>query len=550
MARETIEFDVVIVGGGPAGLSAACRLGQLAENAGASLEICVVEKGSAIGAHILSGAVFETRALDELFNDWREREAPVSCAVTADRLSWLRSRAAHWKVPEFLVPRSLLNAGNFVISLGELCHWLGGQAEQLGCHVLTGVAATELLLDESGSVNGVATGAMGLGPDGKPLAGAEPGYELRARYVVFAEGCRGSLARELDERFDIAGGSEPQHYGIGFKEVWEVDSASHSEGAVEHTIGWPLGFGTEGGGFVYHAKENRVFVGFIVSLGYTNPHLDPFLEFQRWKQHPRIRSMLAGGRRVAYGARVVNRGGLNALRRLALPGGLLVGCEAGFLNPAKIKGSHTAMKTGMLAAEAIYRALAAGDSPGQELCEYVDAVRASWVWDELNETRNFASGLGRFGMLPGAALAFFEQNLLRHSLPLTIRHPGCDRSGMIRASQAKPIHYPPPDGVVSFDRLSSVHLANTQHREDQPVHLVLEDPGLPVGSNLPEYDEPAQRYCPAGVYEVVRDAAGAPRFQINAANCIHCKACDIKDPADNIRWTPPEGGSGPNYVRM
>jgi electron-transferring-flavoprotein dehydrogenase len=550
MLREIIEFDVVIVGGGPAGLAAACRLGQLSEQTGTALDVCVVEKGSEIGAHILSGAVMELRALEELFSDWRALGAPVSIVVNEDALLWLRNARSCRTVPRWLVPSSLHNEGHFIIRLGELCQWLARQAESLGCSVLTGVAATELLLGEGGEVQGVATGALGIDRSGHPKPGSEPGYELRAKYVVFAEGCRGNLARQLDERFGLSSASDPQHYGIGLKEVWEVPSQQHTRGRVEHTLGWPLGLGVDGGGFVYHGVDNQIALGLVVSLAYRNPHLDPFEEFQRWKQHPRIRQTLEGGRRIAYGARAVNKGGLQSLPRLVFPGGLLVGCGAGFLNPAKIKGTHTALKTGMLGAEAVFRALGSGATGGRGLESYEDALRDSWVLAELAATRNFAPAVARFGAVAGGALAFVEQNLLRRSLPMTLRNRHRDRDCTLPASRAARIDYPRPDGVISFDKLSSVHLANIRHEEDQPVHLVLADADLPLAKNLPEFDEPAQRYCPAAVYEIVRDGGAEPRFQINAANCIHCKTCDIKDPADNIRWLPPEGGSGPNYVRM
>jgi electron-transferring-flavoprotein dehydrogenase len=548
-SREVIEFDVVIVGGGPAGLSAAWRLVQMAEQAGRTIDVCVVEKGSEIGAHIISGAVIETRALDELCHDWRERGAPVSVEVSDDRWYWLTGKSSGFRVPAAFVPRSLRNEGRFIVSLGELCQWLAVQAERLGCQILPAVAATELLIDEEGRIAGVATGAMGLDREGRAKPGAVPGYELRAKHVIFAEGCRGSLARELFERFDLAALCEPQHYGIGFKEIWEVDPDRHSPGRVEHTLGWPLDLRTEGGGFIYHGAGQRVAVGMVISLAYRNPYLDPFKEFQRFKHHPRVRAVLESGTRIAYGARVVNKGGFASLPKLVVPGGVIVGCAAGFLNPAKIKGTHTAMKTGMLAAEAVFEALSQDDG-GAAATAYSDAVRASWVWRELHATRHFAPGIAKFGPIGGGALAFVEQNLLGRGLPLRLRNTRRDREMTLPAARAARIDYPAPDGQLSFDRLSSVHLANTSHDEDQPVHLKLVDASVPVELNLPEYDEPAQRYCPAAVYEIVRDTGGAARLQVNAANCIHCKCCDIKDPTDNIRWSPPEGGGGPNYAHM
>ncbi|HEX5047187.1 MAG TPA: electron transfer flavoprotein-ubiquinone oxidoreductase [Gammaproteobacteria bacterium] len=551
MSRETLEFDVVIVGAGPAGLAAACRLGQLARGAGRELAIAVVEKGAAIGAHIMSGAVIEPRALDELFPDWRERGAPLGPPVSVDRFQWLRNSRSAMGVPRALVPRLLRNHGNHVASLGDLCRWLGERAESLGCSLLPGFAATEVLYDGD-RVAGVATGDMGVARDGTRKPNFQEGYELRSRYVVFAEGCRGNLGRALERRFALRVAADPQHFGLGLKEIWQVDPAKHRPGEVLHTFGWPLDDATEGGGFVYHAAERRVYLGLIVGLSYANPHLDPFAELQRWKTHPAIRSLLEGGQRIAYGARAVNKGGLQSLPALAVPGGLLVGCEAGFLNGAKIKGSHTAMKTGMLAAEAIFAALA--HPPGADAdavaASYTERVRASWVWDELYRARNFSPGIAKLGTLAGGALAFVEQNVLRGHVPFTLHNRVADHARLERASEAAAIDYPKPDGAVSFDRMSSVFLSSTVHDENQPVHLRLADPALPIASNLPLYDEPAQRYCPAGVYEVVRDAAGAAQFRINAANCVHCKTCDIKDPAQNITWVPPEGGSGPSYAGM
>ncbi len=550
MSRESMEFDVVVIGAGPAGLATACRLAQLARAANRELTIGVVEKGAAVGAHIVSGAVFEPRALDELFPDWRERGAPVKTPVTAERVEWLRSASGSLRLPEALVPRALHNRGNFVISLGDLCQWLASQAEALGCNVLPGFAAADVLY-AGDRVAGVVTGDMGVARDGSQKPGYQPGYELRAKYTVFAEGCRGHLGRRLEARFDLRADADPQHFGIGFKEIWQIDSAKHRPGEIVHTLGWPLDAATDGGGFVYHAADARVYVGFIVGLGYRNPHLDPFAEFQRWKQHPRIRELLAGGERIAYGARAVNKGGLQSLPKLSIPGGVLVGCEAGFLNPAKIKGSHTAMKTGMLAAEAIFAALALeGAAADAELARYAERVRASWVWDELHRGRNFSAGIAKLGTVLGGALAFVEQNLLRGRAPWTLRNRSADYARLRPAATSARPGYAKPDGVTSFDRASSVFLSSTAHEENQPSHLKLEDPTVPIALNLPRFDEPAQRYCPAGVYEVVGDPSGSARFQINATNCVHCKTCDIKDPAQNITWVPPEGGGGPNYSGM
>jgi electron-transferring-flavoprotein dehydrogenase len=545
-----MEFDVVVVGAGPAGLAAACRLGQLARDGGRALAVGVVEKGASVGAHIVSGAVLEPRALIELMPDWRERGAPVTTAVTAERLLWLTSAARSIRVPHRFVPTSLRNAGNYVVSLGDLCRWLGAEAEALGCHVLPGFAAVDVLYDGD-RVAGVVTGDMGVARDGGRKSNFQAGYELRAKYTIFAEGSRGHLGKRLERRYDLRAGVDPQHFGLGFKEIWQIDRERHRPGEILHTLGWPLEGRTDGGGFLYHAGDARVYLGLVVGLGYDNPHLDPFAEFQRWKQHPAIRELIVGGKRLAYGARALNKGGLCSLPKLVVPGGVLAGCDAGFLNPAKIKGSHTAMKTGMLAAEAVFAALTSeGAAADDALASYTARVRASWVWEELQRGRNFAAGVAAFGPLLGGGLAFVEQNVLRGRAPWTLRNRVPDHLRLRRAAEAPRPAYPKPDGVVSFDRASSVYLASTAHDEDQPNHLQLADPAIPIAVNLPEYDEPAQRYCPAGVYEVVRDANGAARFQINAANCVHCKTCDIKDPAQNITWVPPEGGAGPNYSGM
>jgi len=551
--RESMEFDMVVVGGGPAGLSAAIRFAQMALESGEELTVCLVEKGSEIGAHILSGAVIETRALDELLPDWQEQGAPLNTPVTDDIFYYLTDDHQGMKLPGLFVPPGLHNDGNYATSLGNLCRWLGEKAEELGVMLFPGFAASEVLYNEDGSIKGVATGDMGIGMDGEQKPTYQPGYELHAKYTLFAEGCRGHLGKQLIEKFNLDADSDTQHYGIGFKELWEIDPAKHTPGKVMHTMGWPLDHapgGSLGGSYLYHLENNQVALGLIVNLDYKNPHLSPFDEFQRWKGHKFIRECLEGGKRVSYGARAVVKGGFNALPKLTMPGGLLVGDDAGFLNNLKQKGTHTAMKSGMMAAEAVFDAVKGGSTGGEELETYVEKYKSSWLFDELHGARNTTAWMHKLGLLIGSAAIWIEQTIFRGKLPITLSDPKPDHAGMKLASKARKIDYPKPDGVISFDKLSSVFLTNTNHEEDQPCHLQLADPGIPLNSNLPLYDEPAQRYCPAGVYEIVAEEDGSKKFQINAQNCIHCKTCDIKDPAQNINWVVPEGTGGPNYGNM
>ncbi|MGF1527641.1 MAG: electron transfer flavoprotein-ubiquinone oxidoreductase [Candidatus Competibacterales bacterium] len=541
MQRETMEFDVVIVGAGPSGLAAAIRLRQLALEHGRDLSVCVLEKGSEVGAHILSGAVMEPRALSELLPDWREEGAPLHTPATKDHF-WFLTHQAAYPLP---TPPAMANEGNYIVSLGNVCRWLAGRAEALGVEIYPGFAATRVLFDDD-RVAGVITNDQGRGRDGNPKADFEPGMALVARYTLFAEGCRGSLTKTLFERFKLRDGVDPQTYGIGIKELWQVDPAHHRPGTVLHTIGWPLDGGTYGGSWLYHLEDNQVSVGFVVGLDYQNPHLDPYNEFQRFKTHPEIRSLFEGGRRIPYGARALSEGGFQSIPKLTFPGGLLIGDGAGFLNVPKIKGSHTAMKSGMVAAEAVYEAATAEGSPS-EVTAYPEALAKSWLWDELYRARNIRPAF-RFGLLPGMAYAALDTYLLRGKAPWTFHHHK-DHEALKPARSFDPIQYPKPDGVLTFDRLSSVYLSNTNHEEDQPCHLVLKDPQRAVDYNLPEFNAPEQRYCPAGVYEIVRDN-GTPRLQINAQNCVHCKTCDIKDPTQNIDWATPEGGGGPNYPNM
>ncbi|KRW62060.1 electron transfer flavoprotein-ubiquinone oxidoreductase [Pseudomonas sp. TTU2014-080ASC] len=554
MEREFMEFDVVIVGAGPSGLSAACRLKQKAAEAGKDISVCVVEKGSEVGAHILSGAVFEPRALSELFPDWKELGAPLNTPVKRDDIYVLKNAESATKVPDFFVPKTMHNEGNYIISLGNLCRWLAQQAENLGVEIYPGFAAQEALIDENGAVYGILTGDLGVDHEGNPKEGYyTPGMELRAKYTLFAEGCRGHIGKQLIKKFKLDSEADAQHYGIGIKEIWDIDPSKHEQGLVVHTAGWPMdimGTDNTGGSFLYHLENNQVVVGLIVDLSYANPHLSPFDEFQRYKHHPVIAQYLEGGKRVAYGARALAKGGLNSLPKQVFPGGALIGCDLGTMNVAKIKGSHTAMKSGMLAAEAVADALFAGREGRDELTGYVDGFKNSWLYEELFTSRNFGPAIHKFGAIIGGGFNWLDQNFFGGKIPFTLRDTKPDYACLKPAAQAQKISYPKPDGKLSFDKLSSVFLSNTNHEEDQPCHLKLADASIPLSKNLPLYDEPAQRYCPAGVYEVVTQENGDKRFQINSQNCVHCKTCDIKDPAQNITWVAPEGTGGPNYPNM
>ncbi|NWC91733.1 MULTISPECIES: electron transfer flavoprotein-ubiquinone oxidoreductase [unclassified Pseudomonas] len=554
MEREYMEFDVVIVGAGPAGLSAACRLKQKAAEAGKEISVCVVEKGSEVGAHILSGAVFEPRALNELFPDWKELGAPLNTPVVRDDIYVLRSSEASTKVPDFFVPKTMHNEGNYIISLGNLCRWLAQQAENLGVEVYPGFAAQEALFDENGVVRGIITGDLGVDREGHPKEGVyTPGMELRGKYTLFAEGCRGHIGKQLIQRFNLDSDADAQHYGIGLKEIWEIDPAKHQPGLVVHTAGWPLDIMSAentGGSFLYHLENNQVVVGLIVDLSYSNTFLSPFDEFQRLKHHPVLAQYLEGGKRISYGARAICKGGLNSLPKMVFKGGALIGCDLGTLNFAKIKGSHTAMKSGMLAADAVADRLFAESEGGDELTAYVDSFKNSWLYEELFASRNFGPAMHKFGPIIGAGFNWFDQNILGGKMPFTLHDTTPDYACLKLAKDSKKIAYPKPDGKLSFDKLSSVFISGTNHEEEQPCHLKLKDPSIPIGTNLPLYDEPAQRYCPAGVYEVITQEDGEKRFQINAQNCVHCKTCDIKDPSQNITWVTPEGAGGPTYPNM
>ncbi len=545
--RESMQYDIVIVGAGPAGLAAAIRVKQLADERGREVSVCVLEKGSEVGAHILSGAVMDPRAITELFADWSERGAPLITAVSEDRFLFL-SQQNSWRVPDWLLPACFKNHGNYVVSLANVCRWLGKQAEDLGVEIFPGFAATQVLYRDDGAVKGVATGDMGIGKDGAPTANHQPGIELHAKYTFFAEGCRGQLGKQLEARFNLRDGVDPQTYGIGLKELWEVKPEHHSPGLVMHTAGWPLSADTYGGSFLYHMESNLVSVGFVVGLGYSNPYLSPFEEFQRYKTHPHIRSTFEGGKRLAYGARAIVAGGLQSLPKLAFPGGALIGDDAGFLNASRIKGSHAAIKSGMLAAEAAFAALGA-KREADELTAYPLAFRASWLHQELHRARNFKPWMAK-GLYLGTAMVGVDQIVFSGKAPWTLRNHA-DHTALKRASECRPIAYLKPDGVLTFDRLSSVFVSNTNHEENQPAHLTLKDAKVPIEVNLALYDAPEQRYCPAGVYEIVREAdGGKPWLQINAQNCVHCKTCDIKDPTQNIVWVATEGGGGPNNPSM
>lgn len=542
-----MEFDVVIVGAGPAGLSAACRLRQLSED----ITVCVVEKGAEVGAHILSGAVMDPKAITELFPDWKERGAPLNVPVTRDKVMLMNNQSSAISVPLLFTP-GFHNKGNYVVSLANVCRWLAEQAEAMGVEIYPGFAAAEVLYNEDGSVKGIATGDMGVAADGSQKDSYMPGMELHAKYTVFSEGCRGHLGKQLINKFNLDEGCDPQHYGIGFKEIWQIDESKHQAGLVIHTTGWPASKGTASGSYLYHSEGNQVAIGYVVPLSYDNPHVSPFDEFQQWKQHEKIKSYLEGGTRISYGARALIKGGPQSRPKMSFPGGLLIGDDAGTLNFARIKGSHTAMKSGILAGDTLHAALTAegATAGGADLVDYADRFNSSWLNDELHKWRNFGPLLHKFGGMVGAALAFIDQGIFQGKLPFTLRDKTPDHETLKPAADMPKIDYPKPDGVISFDKLSSVFLSNTNHEEDQPCHLTLKDADIPLSKNLPMFDEPAQRYCPAGVYEIVEEASGDKRFQINGQNCVHCKTCDIKDPAQNIVWIAPEGLGGPNYPNM
>jgi electron-transferring-flavoprotein dehydrogenase len=549
MEREAMEYDVVIVGAGPSGLSAGIRLKQLAQEMDREISVCILEKGSEVGAHILSGAVLDPRALNELFPDWKELGAPLNTPVSSEKFMFLSEKGGlSW--PAALLPPPLKNHGNYIISLGNLCRWLGEQAEALGVEIYPGFAASEVLYREDGSVKGVATGDLGITKTGEQGPNYQVGMELHATFTLFGEGCRGSLGKHLMERFDLRADCEAQTYGIGLKELWEIDPEKHQEGLVMHTAGWPMESDTYGGSFLYHLENNQVSIGYVVALDYANPYLSPFEEFQRFKAHPRIRPMLEGGRRIAYGARALNEGGIQSLPKMVFPGGALIGCEAGTMIVPKIKGTHTAMKSGMLAAEAVFAAVGDGATGSEELTGFADAFASSWVHDELWTSRNMRPSF-KWGLWGGTIMTGIDQMLFRGRAPWTLSHGHKDNESLKKASECKPIDYPKPDGEVTFDRLTNVSFSATNHEEDQPAHLTLKDSSVPIDVNLALYDAPEQRYCPAGVYEIIRDDDDSnPQLQISAQNCVHCKTCDIKDPTQNIVWVTPEGGGGPNYPNM
>jgi electron-transferring-flavoprotein dehydrogenase len=549
MERESMEFDVVIVGAGPAGLSSACKLLQLAQEHNQKISVCVVEKGSEVGAHILSGAIFEPTALNELFPDWQAMGAPLNTPVSKDEMHILRNDQAGLALPGFFIPKPMHNEGNYVVSLGNVCRWLAEQAENLGAEVFPGFAAAEVLYHADGSVKGIATGDMGVDANGQPKDGYMPGMELHAKYTIFSEGCRGHLGKQLIDKYNLDKDTVSQHYGIGIKELWDVPSEQHQPGLVLHGSGWPLSGGTTGGWFLYHGDNQQVVVGLIIDLNYDNPHLSPFDEFQRLKHHPTLKQHLQGGSRVSYGARAVEKGGLFSLPSMSMPGALLIGCDAGTMNFSKIKGSHTAMKSGLLAGETIFAELNAAGEAGKTLP--MDAnFKASWLYDELYKARNFGAAMHKFGTWFGGMYNWIEQNIFTGKLPINLKDDNPDYAQLKPANSMPKIDYPKPDGVISFDKLSSVFLSGTNHEEDQPCHLQLQNETLPLSINLDTWDEPAQRYCPAGVYEIINDESGAQKFQINSQNCVHCKTCDIKDPSQNITWVVPEGAGGPNYPNM
>lgn len=547
MQRECMEFDVVIVGAGPAGLSAACKIKQLANDKKHELSVCIVEKGSEVGAHILSGAVFDTKALDELFPDWQTMGAPINTSVEEDKFYYLSKEDKSVELPTLVVPNTMHNEGNYIVSMGNVCRWLAEQAEQLGVEIFPGFAAQEVLYQDN-IVVGIVTGDMGLNRDAEPKDSYMPGMELRAKYTIFAEGCRGHLGKELIDKFSLNSGKSAQHYGIGFKEVWDIPAAEHQEGLVIHTAGWPLNE-TTGGGFIYHAENNQVYVGIIIDLNYKNPYLNPYEEFQRYKHHPKVSKHLINGKRGSYGARALTKGGFNSLPKQSMPGAMLIGCDAGTINFAKIKGNHTAMKSGMLAAEAIFEALISGDLGANDLVSYQVKYKDSWLFDELYNTRNFAPAIHKFGTLFGGAYNTLNQNIFSGKLPFNFNDNIEDSNTLILKSHVNEVTYPKPDNKISFDKLSSVYLSNTNHEENQPCHLKLKDVSIPIRVNYEKYAEPAVRYCPAGVYEI-EENNGEKSLVINGQNCIHCKTCDIKDPSQNITWTTPEGGGGPNYPNM